>query len=321
VDSPCFVIDTAYSVGPIDDSVDRRWLYYCLCAIDFKGISQDVGVPGLSREAAYSTPVPLPPPLSEQRRIADFLDAEVTRLDTLAQFRLRQESLLTERLFARAAILTRRSDAVRQGAAYRGVPLRRALISIRTGLTPTTLRDKSQSTDSDIPWYTPAAVDDLMSIGDADKVVDQGSRGVPTFPKDSILVVGIGESLGKVGYLDHAATGNQQLTALHTVPEVDSRFLAWQLWAVRDELRSWSQYSRVRIINNGSLSSFPIHLPPKSRQITIRIELDNEREHVLAFRQVAAAFAQRLVERKQALITAAVTGQFDVTTARGVDVS
>src|SRR5690606_31615440 len=164
-------------------------------------------------------------------------------------------------------------------------------------------------------------VDDLMSIGDADKVVDQGSRGVPTFPKDSILVVGIGESLGKVGYLDHAATGNQQLTALHTVPEVDSRFLAWPLWTVSDELRSWSQYSRVRIINNGSLSSFPIHLPPKSRQITIRIELDNEREHVLAFRQVAAAFAQRLVERKQALITAAVTGQFDVTTARGVDVS
>jgi type I restriction enzyme S subunit len=92
----CFVIDTAYYVKPIVPGVNLRWLYYALQAVDLKGVSQDVGVPGLSREDAHEARIPVTQS-DEQRRIANFLDAETARIDGLAAARRRMRDLLTLR--------------------------------------------------------------------------------------------------------------------------------------------------------------------------------------------------------------------------------
>jgi type I restriction enzyme, S subunit len=132
---------------------------------------------------------------------------------------------------------------------------------------------------------------------------------VPRFPAGSILIVGIGESLGKVADLDHEATGNQQLTAISISPSSDRRFVLWQLFAAYEEIRAWAQFSRVRILNNEVLKSFRIPVPALGQQVRTRQSLDRRLAEFTAFHDASARFALLANERRQALITAAVTGR------------
>ncbi|WP_406423287.1 restriction endonuclease subunit S [Streptomyces sp. NBC_00873] len=317
-----FAIDTAYYIDERFTSADLRWLYYVLHAVDLRGPSQDVGVPGLAREAAYEVAVPVPPSLEEQRRIADFLDAETARIDKLVRLRSEQSALIGEGIAAEAVDLTGRSHIRRGGGTTENmVQLRRAAMSTQTGSTPADLHDLSDGSapEDNLPWYTPAAIDSWMSIATAEKTTHRD--GAPLFPAGSVVITGIGESLGKVAHLNHVATGNQQLTAITPQVGVSGKFIAWQLWAAEQEIREWAQYSRIRIINNDSLKSFPIYLPSRAEQDTVVRTLDS---HMVRVRQITDAFLrfQRLAdERRQALISAAVTGQFDVSTASGRNVT
>ncbi|MER7722966.1 restriction endonuclease subunit S [Streptomyces sp. NPDC096323] len=265
--------------------------------------------------------VPIPPQ-EEQRRIADFLDAETARIDRLSTLRSEQLALIRESLAHASAQLSGRITVNGMlGSKQRVVQLRRAISVVQTGSTPADLRPTVDTVaHNDLPWYTPASIDEWMLIDSAEKVT-RDSSGLPKFPAGSVIVTGIGESLGKVGYLPHEATGNQQLTALSPSPGVNGRFIAWQLRAAERELREWAQYSRIRIINNDGLKSFPIYLPPRTEQDSAVQMLDSKLAEVQQATQVISRFQRVANERRQALITAAVTGQFDVSTASGRNVT
>ncbi len=79
---PAFAIDTTYFIDNRNTSNDLKWLYYLLQVIDLDKLSQDTGVPGLSRESAYQKVVPVPP-FETQREIADALDLGTARIDQI----------------------------------------------------------------------------------------------------------------------------------------------------------------------------------------------------------------------------------------------
>jgi type I restriction enzyme S subunit len=62
----------------------------------------------------------------------------------------------------------------------------------------------------------------------------------------------------------------------------------------------------------------PMLQRPLAEQVAIAAELDRSRQEYERGLKLMSSSKEKLVERKQALITAAVTGQFDVTTARAV---
>ena len=259
------------------------------------------------------------PPLDEQCRIADFLDTETARIDDLVLLRTSQVATLSDALHSEASRLTGRHQVCRDRLpSLRRMPLRRVVEDVQTGLTPTELLQPIGNPGV-VPWYTPAALKGMLELGAPEKGIQQEvARSVPRFQAGSILLVGIGESLGKVADLDHEATGNQQLTAITTYDSIDRRFLAWQLAAAHEEIRAWAQYSRIRILNNDNLKAFPVLVPSLADQLAARKELDDRLAQLREFGSAAARFSSRAAERRQALITAAVTGQIDVTTARGV---
>ncbi|MFF3089231.1 restriction endonuclease subunit S [Streptomyces nojiriensis] len=320
------IVSPAYTVlrsaGDLDPRFFKHYFRSSLLISHLANITQGIRQgQAIDVEAFQNLPMPVPP-LEEQRRIADFLDAETARIDKLARLRSEQSALIGEGIAAEAVDLTGRSHIRRDGSTTENmIQLRRAAKSTQTGSTPTDLHALSDGSaaEGNLPWYTPAAIDCWMSIATAEKATRRD--GAPLFPAGSVIITGIGESLGKVAYLNHAATGNQQLTAITPRVGVSGRFMAWQLWAAEPEIREWAQYSRIRIINNDSLKSFPIYLPSRAEQDTVVRTLDSRMVRV---RQITDAFLrfQRLAdERRQALITAAVTGQFDVSTASGRNVT
>jgi type I restriction enzyme S subunit len=243
------------------------------------------------------------PPLDEQRRIADFLDAETARIDELVRLRNLQVDNLAEALRSEAGRIT--------DPEWKPLPLRRVVKSVQTGTTPTDLLLPADV--ENVPWYTPAALGGNLDLNSAEKSVSQDDFDtVPRFPAESILIVGIGESLGKVADLDHEATGNQQLTAIRIYSSADRRFVLWRLFAAYEEIRAWAQYSRVRILNNEVLKSFKIPFPPLDQQVKVRQDLDRRLREFTEFRDAGARFSLLANERRQALITAAVTGGISV---------
>ncbi|MCL4526757.1 MAG: restriction endonuclease subunit S [Gammaproteobacteria bacterium] len=95
-DVPVFAIDTVYFVDNRTCSVNLHWFFWSLHTAKLETASQDTGVPGLSREFAHSTMLPVPPE-QEQKAIAAFLDAQTSRMDGLVQEAENGINLLRER--------------------------------------------------------------------------------------------------------------------------------------------------------------------------------------------------------------------------------
>ena len=287
--------------------IDRRYLLYNFLSRDFlkTGEAELYGVAGQKRvpdDLIRDWVIDLPP-VAEQRRIAGFLEAETARVDELVRLRNRQVDKLAEALRSEAARIT--------GPEWKPLPLRRIMRSVQTGTTPTGMLLPADP--DNVPWYTPAALRGNLGLNSADRSVSKEDYSiVPRFPAGSILIVGIGESLGKVADLDHEATGNQQLTAISISPSSDRRFVLWRLFAAYEEIRAWAQFSRVRILNNEVLKSFRIPVPALDQQVRTRQSLDRRLAEFTEFRDASARFALLANERRQALITAAVTGGITV---------
>lgn len=76
----CFPIDTTFYIDGTATKNNLKWLYYALSILKLDSISKDSAVPGLNREDAYKKALSVPP-LSEQNKIADYLERENKRTD------------------------------------------------------------------------------------------------------------------------------------------------------------------------------------------------------------------------------------------------
>lgn len=93
-DTSCWPIDTTYYIDSTSTRCDLKWLSYQLDDLGLKDLNRAAAIPGLNRSDAYRLEVSLPP-IGEQRRIAQVLDAvdalrakrrkAVVLLDSLAQ--------------------------------------------------------------------------------------------------------------------------------------------------------------------------------------------------------------------------------------------
>src|SRR5262245_45822180 len=86
--------------------------------------------------------------------------------------------------------------------------LKMAAYDIATGATPS---DQEFDEEGSIGWFSPADFTSALDLIAAGKKVkpDAFDRGIRRFPAHSVLLVGIGATLGKVGYIEENASGNQ----------------------------------------------------------------------------------------------------------------
>jgi type I restriction enzyme S subunit len=319
--------------------IDSRFLYYLMGSMREELQSKAAGAiqQYLSRDDFRSLRIKLPP-LAEQRRIADFLDAATLHLDALRSAQARTRSLVLER--REALVMAEVTGA--QARQFRASDVRwmekipadwqsaRVGLLARMGSGHTPSRSHPEWwTDCDIPWIT---------TGEVSQVRDD-RREVITETREKISRLGLANSAAELhpagtvvlcrtasaGY--SAVMGIDMATSQDFVtwtcgPRLDPFYLLWCLRAMRQDLLGrLAMGSTHKTIYVPDLQMLKIPLPdvPEQQQIVAVIR----RRNAEADRLVDAIDRQLvlLAERRQALITAAVTGQIDVTTARGVEVA
>lgn len=257
------------------------------------------------------------PPIDEQHRIADFLDAEARRIEVLAASVRRTIKLQEERFYS--ALEEAFHD---QDGSARRLQLRRVVerwIDYR-GSTP-------EKVSSGIPLVTAKNIArGEISLAAAPEFISEheyGSWMVRGLPRPGDVLMTTEAPLGEVATVTDA---NIALAQRIILIRVDSSKVApeWVYWYLQSPQGQYELYSRATGstalgIKADRLYGVPIPLFTRE-QTTDRLRILQGRVSSLArLTELSKNQLGLLLERRQALITAAVTGQFDVTTGQGFD--
>ncbi|MFE6698412.1 restriction endonuclease subunit S [Streptomyces sp. NPDC057718] len=258
------------------------------------------------------------PPLDEQRRIADFLDGETARIEMLVQLRSRQIDLLAERC---AAALNRQF----QHHSYRPTRLKYLMaVKPRYGVLVPVFADEGVRF---------IRVNDLLDLpGRADTLAriptelsSQYSRTV-TQPGDILLsVVG---TMGRATVVPPELSGAnvaRAVASLRTICGIPPELIATWMSTPdfhRQATEATASDTAQPTLGMEDLSNFQLSWPADMQNQT---NLLNATTRIINCQKALGRVLQKqqklLAERRQALITAAVTGQFDVSTASGRNVT
>ncbi|MFF6884586.1 restriction endonuclease subunit S [Streptomyces sp. NPDC012421] len=318
------IVSPDYAVLTVDPSIDSRWLNYFLTsgstvstmASLVRGIggteAGNVRTPRLNMADLLSMVAPLLS-AAEQCVIADYLDRETTRIDTLIEEQQRLIEMLRERrrLVVTNAIPPRPS--LGSGADKLGRTTR-----IGNGSTPR--REKTEYWDSgDIPWLNSSVVNQAR-VSSAVEFVTATALAechLPIVSPGSVLVglTGQGKTRGMATILDIEATVNQHLA--YVTPDRGRwwpGYLLWLLAASYDDLRRISEEngSTKGGLTCEALKQLRVVIPSIEEQRQIAFHLDEQTSKTDALIAESERLIELARERRSALITAAVNGQIDV---------
>jgi type I restriction enzyme S subunit len=286
---------------------------------------------GVSQETVGRYQIALPP-LTEQNRIAGFLDRETAKIDGLVAEQRRLMELLKEK---RQAVI---SHAVTRGLNPKA-PLKSSgidwlgdvpehwevkplkyLMSLTSGGTPS--KENLAFWDGTVPWASSKDLktEELFDTQDhiSQRALDDGAAGL--IPPGSILTVVRGMILLHTFPVVVARVPmaiNQDLKAIRPTAGIDADFLAWLLRGASDEVLSRTDEAGhgTKVLRMETWLAMHVPVPPLKEQTLIVGNIIKRLREL----DILTAEAQRAInllqERRTALITAAVTGQIDVRNA------
>ena len=268
--------------------------------------------------------IPLPP-LDEQRRIAGFLDAETGRMDSLRTLNRTAYRLLDER---ESAFLDARLDDVAESAGT--VPFRRMIRGMDQGSSP-----QCDAVPAEIGEW---GVLKVSSIRPGRFYPEENKRLPGSEPFDMADEVREGDLLitrantpdlvGSTTVVPKVRRGLllcDKIFRVKLAGATDPHFIAVVArWSRVRDLSSASSNGASQSMANirfEEVKNWPIPRLSATTQRDLASEVSAIAEQTDVLKRDLDRQLALLAERKQALITAAVTGQIDVTTARGADLS
>lgn len=314
------VFSTGFAVLHPRPDVSRRFLAYVLQGDAFvdKVVANSVGVsyPAITASDLMTLDLLLPA-LDEQRAIADYLDQETAQIDALVAKQEELIGLLRER--RRIVVPTILSEA--KLTDHRPDKLHRR-VRMGNGSTPRSGEDRYY-VDGTVAWVNSSVVNQ-SEVWEPSKQVTQKAVDechLPIVKPGSILVAltGQGKTRGAATILRITSTINQHLAFI----EPDKRFwlpeyLLWVLKSNYDDLRRISSENGATKggLTVGDLRELRVSMPDLDEQSRLVNKLEEASAQIDTLIAKAKEHIALAKERRSALITAAVTGQFDVRTAR-----
>ena len=304
-------------------SMDQRYLAY-VAPILLKAINDvtfSTTVKHLSSLDLLAERIPLPP-LALQRAIADYLDRETGRIDALIDKKQRLKELLQERRQTLITEAISRSHDPGTAARSDAVTTRRlkhlASIAVSNVDKKTVSDERSvrlcNYTDVYYNERITAELPFMEATASADQIESFGLRADDVLlTKDSETPDDIAVPAYVVADLPDVVCG-YHLALLRPSQEVDGRYLFWAL-ASRSSREQFSASANgiTRFgLRYDSFGEVLVPLPPIATQRAIADYLDGETARIDALIQRIESQTSLLQEHRQALITAAVTGEVEV---------
>jgi len=312
---------------------DSRFLNYVFSRfyslnINYCSIKQNTGIQNLD-SGHYLTEKFGFPSCEEQMQIANFLDQETAKIDTLIDKQQQLIKLLKEK---RQAVI---SHAVTKGL-NPNAPMRdsgvewlgevpghwktsdiRRLVTQMGGGTPS--KENAEYWNGDIPWVSPKDMKVDYIVDSQDRITEQAVKDSSTkmIPKGSVLVVVRGMILihsVPVGLTMKPVTINQDMKALIPNGEIDGEYLLFLLKGFRDFMLDLVESSAhgTKCLRTELFERMKVAVPSLDEQRGIAAQLKVRLKAIDQLGEKATHAANLLKERRSALISAAVTGKIDV---------
>jgi type I restriction enzyme S subunit len=310
---------------------DSRFIAYWLEHLrpTFSALFRTNTQENLNAEQVGNLPFP-EVPLDEQRRIADFLDTETTHIDGLVDARTRQIDVLEERTLGVLAeqIAGRDAFGERVSTGWQSMPEIPAAwtvgpvfayFDVRLGkmLNPeraTGLHQRPYLRNANVHWYAGDA-DDLseMSFAPDERARYRVERG-------DLLVCEGGAGVAEAGVWASEVDEVYFQKSLHRCRATTDLPVEWLMYWLRlakhaGTFAADGNLATIPHLTGDQLGSYRIPIPNDAPRRLAAIE--SSLASASAAADVLARSIDLLRERRQVLITAAVTGQLDVTTASG----
>jgi type I restriction enzyme S subunit len=302
---------------------DPRFLHYATQSSPFQGIVHSEAVSSTIQNfnADRYANIPLRAPgVGEQRRIADLLDTETARIDRLADRYQKLSDLAVERTRAvidkALAEFSEESSAPASAVCSAIVDCVNKTAPTSTEVTPYKMIRTSNIRDGDVDLSETFSVEHRV-------FTEWNRRGAP---RNGDILFTREAPLGQVGMLrtDTSVFLGQRIMLYRANENVIKKelllynFLGSHMDRQFRLLGAGSLHEHMRV---GDCLKLRIYCPPRTQQDGLVAEIETGRAKSLRLAKLAKRQLALLAERRQALITAAVTGQFDVSTASGRNVT
>jgi type I restriction enzyme S subunit len=281
------------------------------------------------QDLRYSNFIQVPlfePPLAEQEKIADYLNAECSHIDAMLS---KTRSSIEEYKKLKQAVIT---QAVTKGvrgeremkdsgvewigeipAEWSICPLKR-LAAIQTGSTPSKTSSESfYSSITGTPWIKPDNLGFSSSIETtAEFLTEEGCSVARTFPSNTVYVGCIGSRIGNCGYSLIPCACNQQINALIFNERMYWKY-GWYLTIFQEEQYTLLANGNViQIINSTTQGNISCIVPSISEQREITAYLDAKCAEIDGLIAKKEQLAKELESYKKSLIYEVVTGKREV---------
>ena len=309
-----------------------KYLYYAMqngFKDSLQGTTAKSTVESLRRPMLTRFRIPFPP-LKDQLVIAEFLDHETSEIDAFIADQERLIELLEER---RAATIT---HAVTKGldpnapmkdsgtewvgnipASWDMKRISWLFGTISSGTTPPV--QISEYFDGEFNWVTTSELRETSITHTNRTITRKALREFPSlrlYGPGTLLIAMYGATIGRLGLLETPAATNQACCAFSEPVGTSSKFVFYVLLAAREHLMMLADGGGQPNINQDKLRSLRIPQPDLKTQNEIVDFLDQETSALDAAVSDAREAIALSQERRAALISAAVTGQMDVSQAQ-----
>ncbi len=328
----CFedgIITSAYTtIRKRDNHINTSYFHYLFHSCDECKIFYGIGN-GVRQSMNYQDLRKLEiivPPITEQQRIAEYLDYKCGEIDKLVEL---QDEMIKKLNEYKQSVIT---EAVTKGLnpnaklvpsgidwigeipeGWEAKSIKRLML-LYAGATPKS--DKDELWDGDIPWITPAdyKTEDVYVSGGRRNISQKGLLSCATtiLPINSI-VFSKRAPIGLVALNKIPLCTNQGcIGCVPNKQKADSKYFYFVLSIFTEQFELFGSGTTFKEISSNNFANFIIPVPPLPEQRSIAAFLDKKCAEIDNLISLKQQKIERLKEYKKSIIYEAVTGKKEI---------
>lgn len=296
-------------IRPSVNYLDNSFLYYYFSSNIFKDFLESIiaktAQPKFNKTGFKTLSIPLPL-LEEQKRIVAKLDNLFAKIDKAIA--LHQKNIDEANVFM-ASVLN--DVFVELEEKYPLKKVSDGLKNILTGTTPPTKEEKYYNEPS-INWYSPSDFGKSKVLSISKNMINSialTDKKAKIYEKNTLLLVAIGATVGKIGVIKEEASSNQQITAMKFKDDIDVDFSYYWFYYIKQIIINTASAATLPIINQSAIKDLKFIIPPLKTQQKVVLYLDDISQKMEKIKQIQKEKMQSLKELKASILDQAFKGE------------